>query len=337
LKRIGYMLAGLAIIALSAVWVQTRILPTLSDAGPMALAAAKADATQTYVADVRSRAMYRGKWVASLSRVYHSPKAERIEYLSGPLAGAVVVNHGGKSYTHKRGADVVTVTTEAVSGPRSDRVHFLLRNYSASARGDAAIAGRDARVVDLTPTMCAGPSKRLWIDKQTHVVLRIDDHDIAGKLVSSSKFSRVDYGAQMTDEMLRIPTGKRVETDLLPASANAGSLSRRLGFRVAQPKYMARGYALEGYRAHACPCGCGHESAHILYTNGVDTISVFETNKLEHCGPAKSCDLKAEPGGCMMNRSERGSLAVVTRKDKAVVVVGSIDPPELMRIAESTP
>ncbi|MDO8589204.1 MAG: sigma-E factor regulatory protein RseB domain-containing protein [Armatimonadota bacterium] len=337
MRRVSYILAALAVAALFVVWIQTQVLPTLSDATRTVVAAANADRTQSYTADVRTKTMYRGKWVTVESKVYHSPKVERIEYSGGHLAGAIVVNQGNKSYTRRHGSSSVAVTELATPAPSADRIGLLLKNYSATPGGRARVAGRDVNIVDLTPRTCAGPSKRLWIDTQTYVTLRTDDKDMEGRLISSSEFRRVTYGSPMSADMPRIPSGKQIETASVSAGRDAASLSRRLGFRVTLPKYVSRGYTLEGYRLHACPCRCGHESAHIVYTNGVDTISVFETRKLHHCGVTKACDPHPGAAGqCLMNKTERGAVAVAQRGAKTVVVVGSVDPSELMRIAEST-
>jgi hypothetical protein len=115
-------------------------------------------------------------------------------------------------------------------------------------------------------------------------------------------------------------------------------LSKRLGFSVRLPEHMCDGYTMQGCRLYRCACNCGHLSGQIIYGNGMDSVSVFETAALTHCGGSYCMpQTKCGPQACQISSSSEADVAVVSRADKTVVVVGHLSVSELMRIAQSTP
>lgn len=332
-SRIPYTIGLIAIAGLAAVWLFTRVLPGPSRASKIIIKAANADATQSYIADVNTETWYRNKLVKVTSKVYHLPKGERTEYYRGHLAGVVVVDDESHTYTWKTGSSSVE-TTETPTLSRQQRPALLLRNYSPSLHGQDYVGGRLCHIIELTPKK-RGPFKRLWIDKSTYIALRIEDLDAMGRLTSSSAFSNVKYVGSLPASLLRPPTKAKARSE----PSNLSSLSKRLGFRARTPRYVPAGYVLLGCRLNKCACECGHESAQLVYTNGVDTISVFQAARPQNCGMSGKCGLhNMNPGGvCLAGGDNRIGVAVARRGTKSVVVVGALGMNELMRIARSTP
>jgi negative regulator of sigma E activity len=334
-QRIYLMLGSLLIAVLALGWIKTRVLPTVSDASRIVIAAADSDSKQTYIGVVETVTTYHGKQMRISSRVYHTPTAERIEYAGGPLGGSIAVSRGPDSALCKPGHEaIVTKTVSPIS--QSHRLALLLKNYSAAAAGETTVANQLCYIIYLVPREGNGPTRRLWIDKRTHIALRNDEMDHAGNLVSSSRFVKISYPKTIPARLLAVPVAMSGQ----PASEpmNCDKLSGRLGFKVDLPKHMAEGYVFENSCLYRCTCNCGHQSAHLIYTNGMDTVSVFETATLARCG-GKTCDLKGgiKAADCAINSGEQDGVAVTRKKNKMVVVVGDLNGSELMRIARSIP
>jgi negative regulator of sigma E activity len=339
-QRVYLLLASLIIAALAIGWVTTRVVPTISDASRIVVEAANAENTRTYVADVRTFTMYRGKGVTSYSRVYHTPTAERVEYFTGPLSGCTTITRGGKSVFVRHGRPAAITKTASPISP-SYRLALLLKNYRVTRAEDWAEPNRACYVVVLAPKRGNGHDRKLWIDKKTHIVLRNDDrvrdsYFTHGYLTSSSLLQDVSYPKTIPARLLALP----VAMDRQPASEqmSCDKLSKQLKVKISLPKRMADGYVFDSSCLYRCRCNCGHQSAQLIYTNGMDSISVFETASLAHCG-GKKCDLKGGlgTGDCALNSSRQDGVAVVRAKDKMVVVVGDLGGSELMRIARSIP
>ncbi|MDO8684951.1 MAG: sigma-E factor regulatory protein RseB domain-containing protein [Armatimonadota bacterium] len=337
LKLRFYIIAALMIALLAAVWGQKRFLPKTSNADKTVFSAAAADKRQSYVADVRTSIFYKGRKINVMSKMYHTPAAERVEYVTGPPKGIVVITRDGKTYSCDSRTKETALSVSAQAKSSSERLQLLMRNHIAALSGEAHVAGRQCQVVDIIPRDFNSPSKRLWIDKSTFVILRIDDSDLSGRRRSSSEFTRIRYVSHLPSGLFISPNGKCAASDAISQPLDREALSKRLGFKVTPPKYIPAGYTLDGYTLFKCSCKCGHESAHIIYTNGLNTLSVFETKSLLHCG-AKVCDPSMRQSmDCRVNSNEQGQTAVITKGKKTVLVIGNLPDAELVKVARSTP
>lgn len=333
-ERLYLILASVVIAAMVMVWAKTRVVPSFSDASRMVIAAANADNTQMYTAHVTTSVHYGDTMVKSLSRVYHTPQAERIDYIKGPLEGCTSIRRGGTTVLLKHGHAIwVTKTAPAIS--QSLRLALLLSNYRAARTEDSSEPGRPCDVVVLIPRKGDGHSRKLWIDKKTHITLINNDWLPDQRTISHSSMVLEEVQV-VPDRLLKIPALRGI----LPASEpmDCNKLSNHLRIKVSLPKYVTDGYVLDGSCLYRCACNCGHESAHLTFTNGMDTISVFETGSLANCG-AKKCDLKGGlgSGDCAVRDGVREGVAVVRARNKIVITVGDVGGSELMRIARSVP
>ncbi len=106
-------------------------------------------------------------------------------------------------------------------------------------------------------------------------------------------------------------------------------LAREVGFKMKTPSYVPGGYRLDGYRLYECPCGCGHKSAYVRYTDGLECISIFQ------CAAGSACMEEAKCPTHAVKCFVRGQTSVMTDKDVSAVVIGNLKPEELQKITES--
>lgn len=78
-------------------------------------------------------------------------------------------------------------------------------------------------------------------------------------------------------------------------------------------------------------CACGHHAAQLSYTDGLNTISVFQTPNVQ----CKETSCTMDGGKCVMRESQIARLGQVQRDGKTVVVVADILPEQIRKIAES--
>lgn len=280
-----------------------------------------APARVTYTADGDTSVCFNGRRVASDLRVYHkAPNRHRIEYISGPLKGVVVVDDGTRTWR----LDPKCKSVMSADASRSEsQLSLLVRNYSIRRIGTETIAGRKAKALEVRSKSAV--RKRLWIDGRTAIVLKSEEYAPDGKLISSTTYKSIDYKAPVKDSLFRRPrdmqdTGKTMTRE---------GLSKTVGFKVVEPKYIPKGFRLDAYRLYDCPCQCGHKSAYIRYTNGMDSISVFETPSGTGCMKMPAC--KVPSGKCCI----KDQTAVMTSGGKSFVVIGDVPSQELKRITDS--
>lgn len=156
---------------------------------------------------------YRGTMVVttggavSSSRVVHycvgDQTYERVESLDGPLR---------RIYRHNDTVQTVwPQSREAVIERRTVRRPFrldaaeprALDQYEMQSQGAQRIAGRDAQVVLLKPLDALRYPQRLWSDRASGLMLRVDVLGSRGEVLESSAFSEVEIDIKPQPEALR--------------------------------------------------------------------------------------------------------------------------------------
>jgi outer membrane lipoprotein-sorting protein len=296
--------------------------------------AAQSGEKYSYVADGTTRILCRGRLVTSEMKVYHlKPNRTRIEYSSEPLKGVVAGEDGVCSWRCDPKMKK-TVVAGCVSSAKCDRpMNLLLENHRIDVYKSADVAGRPAMLLVLQSTS-GQVRKRLWIDKSTFVVLRSEEYDTAGRVESASSFRRIEYVDSLSPSLFKRPCNSHGRTQRIEtATMTEAELSKIVGFTISKPAYVPVGYKPEGYRVYNCPCGCGHKAAYTRFTNGLNSISVFEYRDCTECGCCKGMSESHE--SCCVNENDQGKEAIVTVHGRTIIVIGDISRDEAERMANS--
>lgn len=334
MKRVVLPIA--IVLALAAAWVLLIHPRTPSVAGGSALSRAEvqrildAPAKYTYVGTGITKSWYDGRPISSDVKVFHkAPNKHRIEFLSPPLKGLTAVNDGKCFWRFDPKLHSI-VGSQGEYSSHKDRLALLLTNYRARETGSTHIAGRTARIVEVR-TPSGELRKRLWVDDKTCIILASENCASDGKLLSKTALATIDYDAAVPDSLYAKPSGKG-EITCFKGGGQAMSydqLSKALGYRVMVPGYVPSGFKLDAYRLFKCPCMCDHRSAYTRYTNGMGSISIFETSADSHCLKQGGCNMR--DGGCSMH----DQTAVVTSHGRSFIVIGDASPQDLKKITES--
>jgi sigma-E factor negative regulatory protein RseB len=160
-------------------------------------------------------------------------------------------------FDNRTGARLLPLVPDA-SGPS------VARFYALSAMGDDRVAGYRARIVQMSPRDAYRYGYRLWIDENTHLLLRSALVDAAQRTLEQFMFVALDVGA------------KPKESDLQPgdnagisAPAEEAPLSGPPQWYVADPPPGF--HFLRAQRPAQGPTRAEHH----LYTDGLANISVY--------------------------------------------------------------
>lgn len=283
---------------------------------PLARSIAAAEVT-SYKGVKIAQMVVNGKPTKVRARVYHCrPNRTRTEYIFPPsVTGTVVLRIGTNQW---RFSPAQRRWIAESSDTAMESLSLVRRNYRAREKGESIVAGRPATIIALTPKTPGNPSKTLWLDKRYDLVLQSEWRNPAGQVTSWSKFVEIEYNPRnMPDELFEPPdsAAKRCEQRL-----------NRPPFRVVIPGYVPEGYVLAGVSV----LPLGHSRAvHVKYTNGLNTISLFERldERASERRPANVPDFRA---GVY-------SRAISWRHDGlSFTLIGDLDTDELRKIAQST-
>lgn len=179
-----------------------------------------------------------------------------------------------------------------VAGPVAD----LEAVYRLTLTGEARVAGRPAVVVDAVPRDDARYGYRLWLERETGLLLGSAVLTAAGQLLEQSMFTQVEFEAGPP----------RARTPATVADPGA------VGWSVAD---LPPGFRLLGSRA------LGSAGRHLVYSDGLASLSVYVEP-----GPPR---LVGHAQRAMMRAYGLGGDGF------HVVVVGELPPQALERIARS--
>jgi negative regulator of sigma E activity len=183
----------------------------------------------------------------------------------------------GKSYTYLPKGKRLLVTETSRLLTDKDRTALLLDNYDLGCVGMDTIAGRAAYVVEIAARGSDHPSKKLWIDRTNSTILRTDDYSASGDKRGSTEMNSVSFSTKINPRTFALPSAKSIHYVMLCKSGESADIFKGVGFPVAMPAYVPKGYKLEGYHLLYSTCSCGHRSAQLTYTDGLNVISVFQT------------------------------------------------------------
>lgn len=271
--------------------------------------------------------------VSSEVQVYRKGGMVRYEYRSADLRGSVLIDKGETLIR----LDPTTRTATVETVHRSPAtVDMLLKNYEAALTGQALLIRRQTDEITLKPRHGSGPSRKLWIDRRTGLVLRAEQYNSSGQLVSRSVYLSVDWNAVPDNSLFAVPADWKQLPSTLQTEQHweKAALSRRLGFIVQEPSYLPPGFALDGfhlvYRPNMVP------SAHIRYVDGLNSISVFA----HRCSPGRGRGFQwgrrmGRRGACEFFTSDEGNTLVKEMRGIRYIVVGDLPESELQKVIDS--
>lgn len=211
----------------------------------------------------------------SSARVWHVcdgvQQMERVESLSGAPRS-----------TFRRNDEVITfspLNRVAVAEKREALGLFphllksvdaeIERYYSASPQGSERVAGFDADIVQLNPQDNLRFGYRIWSEKRTGLVVKLQTLDAQGRVLEQVAFSELQLDAPVSmdklSRMMANTEGYKVETPVLVKTTPATE-----GWRLAQ--------AVPGFRAMSCyrrPSDSGMDAMQWVFSDGLASVSIF--------------------------------------------------------------
>jgi outer membrane lipoprotein-sorting protein len=265
--------------------------------------------------------------------VYRKAGMTRYEYRSPELRGLVLIDKGDTLIRLDPATRTATVETVHRSPATVD---LVLKNYRAELSGQERLLGRQTDVITLKPQQRSGPTRKLWIDRATGVVLRTEQYNSSGKLVSRSFYSSVDWKASPPDSLFTVPEGWRQVVAPVQTERHweKEDLSRRLGFTIREPGYVPPGFVLDGFHLVVRPNA--QPSAHIRYVDGLNSISIFEHG----CPPGRGRGFQwgrrmGRRGNCEFFTSNEGNVLVKEVGGIRFIVVGDLPENELQKVIDT--
>lgn len=158
--------------------------------------------------------------------------------------------------------------------------------YGFSTSGQQRVAGRNAMVVNIHPRDRYRYGYKLWIDNDTHLLLKSELRDNKDKALEQIIFTQLDIRDSIPDELLKPSlTGK--DYTWYENNGNKQQLDSVNGHWKAG--WTPAGFAMKEHEKQHMPTS-SEPVEHLIYTDGIAIVSVFieklEQEKPESIGPS---------------------------------------------------
>lgn len=152
---------------------------------------------------------------------------------------------------------------------QSEDIGRLEESYTFMMAEASRVAGRSCQGLAIQPRDEHRYGYRLWLDRETAMLLQFDLVDAGGRTLERLMFTSVGIGPNPVDASTRgaaeelSPRAKSIATEMLPAS--------EWGWRA---KNLPPGFRKVAH-ARQDPDGDGVEAEHLMYSDGLASVSAY--------------------------------------------------------------
>ncbi|MBN7771428.1 MucB/RseB C-terminal domain-containing protein [Marinobacter daepoensis] len=273
---------------------------------------------------------YRGVFVYARGSQVHSMRIAH-RYRDGRVEERLVMQDGGSGEIVRKGMDVVCVLPDQgqvrldeviPSGPFAEAFTSQLmpigRWYQPELAGEDRIAGYDVAIVLLGARDQHRYSHRLWLEKETGLLVKSQVRDVNGEVLEHFQFTHLEITNEIADDELEVQSrGREVTRTLDNPQRQESPLGRMNGWTLS--------WKPEGFMPAAAPRS-GNGKA-VAFSDGLTAFSVF----VEPVGQPKMPTGASRVGATTIYMRE----VVMSERSFLVAVVGEIPPGTARKVADS--
>lgn len=279
---------------------------------------------------------------AVLFRIEHrAPDLTHRWYLAPEsLYGDSIISRGDASYDVDPHTHRIVVTHDDALDDQialDDNFGLLLHNYRAVVGSDDNVAGRPAIDVLLVNRYTGETVMRIALDKQTKLVLAKERYSATGSVSHQMHFDQIRFTGAIPAALFDVPTRGYSRIDgpshQIPSN-DLAAVVRTAGFAAVGPKYLPDGFLPIAGDVSEIK---GIRTLHILYSDGLRTISLFENARGAAVDMRSFTVHQAKVGSANAQYMEDGptTLLAWANGSRHFALVGELSRKELVRIASS--
>jgi len=312
------------------------------DGTPLLREAVTAYAKYSYIGQVQNTDYGMRRADAVLFRVEHrAPDMTRRWYLAPEgLFGDSIISRGDTSYDVDPRTHRVIVTEDDALDDQvamDDNFGLLLHNYRAVMAPDDNVAGRRTLNVLLINRYTGETVMRIGMDADTKLVLHKERYAASGSVAHEMRFEQIRYTGDIPKALFTVPTAGYTRISgpnhAIPSN-DLTAVVRTAGFAAAGPKYLPDGFLPVAGDVTDVK---GVRTLHILYSDGLRTVSLFENARGAAVDLSKYTvhETKVRSGTAKYVEDGPTTLLAWASGARHFELVGELSRDELVRIASS--
>jgi len=237
----------------------------------------------SYVGEVQVLRIGDERSNAAIYRIEHlAPNLTRRWYLAPrDLYGDSIISRGDTTYSIDVKREQVVVSHDDDIDDQvaeDDNFGVLMANYAAVYAPDETFDGRPVHVVLLNNRYTGQTTMRVRIDSATNLVLERQQYAANGSLIAQTRVEQLRYTGSIPTGIFALPKGLRriTGTTRSTPSDNVTRVVAEAGFKAASPKYLPEGFTPTAADIISIK---GVPTLHLLYSDGIRTVSLFQNDK----------------------------------------------------------
>lgn len=163
---------------------------------------------------------------------------------------------------------------------------LLLRNYNVRVLDGDPVAGRNTYLVEVEPKLVGRPSMRLWMDTETGIVLKMEKYSPQRWLEGFFVYSEINFNPDIDEAVFRNQEttfdrsapgrmrGREEVWNHRQGELDLAEVRKKIRLDVIFPERVPGGFVLQSVQLMKLRT---RESVHLVYTDGLDIISVFQS------------------------------------------------------------
>lgn len=231
---------------------------------------------------------------------------------------------------------------DAVDADAKSAASEIARNYSVTAGPTTRLSGRKVFPISLKPKRDFCPSRKLWVDAATGIVLRDQLFAPDGRLRSSTITDSLHFGPQPR-ELFAKPASAAVAEQYGPASfrpsASRAEVEKATGRIPAMPAHVPDGFRPVVYGIMTA--GSGRKMPAVRFSDGLASFTIFERGQGRY-GQQRGNGRRGRgwQGGSRQDqdvplKSDIQRSVVEVRGRRSFILLGDIAENELRKVADS--
>jgi negative regulator of sigma E activity len=298
--------------------------------------------TVSYVGQLETVRFSSNRANATIVRIWHlAPSMTRRWYLAPEgLYNDYTITRGSANYQFDTKRSEVRVSRNPVLDDQvaaEDSLSRVLANYRAIVAPGDIIAGRKTTSLVLVNKHTGERVMRLWLDSQTHLVLKKEEYHGNGAVASETRFEELRYTSVIPTALFSTDASGFAQVagrDYATPTADVDRIIHEAGFTPIKPTNLPRGFALAGGDVTTVN---GVRTLHLTYSDGLRTLSLFEnaSGAAADFGALHPQPIQFE--GHDAEYIEDGPTTLLTWKERGLsfALVGDLLRSELIEIAKS--
>jgi outer membrane lipoprotein-sorting protein len=298
--------------------------------------------TVSYVGEVQTTRWGPNGASATLARIEHvAPDRTRRLYVAPDSAyGDYVVTIATNSYVFdvKRNRIETQNPVLASQVALNDNFALLIANYRPVLGTTEMVAGREAATVSLVNKYTGERAMRIWIDRETKLILAKETYRSNGSVATRARFDDIRYTGDIPPDLFSTapPSGFSVVIgyQFNTLSTDIDKTTHSAGFDFQGPHYLPDGFSI--LSAEVADVN-SVRTLHLMYSDGIRMVSLFEnaSGAAADFGAAHPLQTRVENYDAEYVKQGPTTLLAWHERGLSLALVGDLDLRELIAIAAS--